>query len=188
MNLFSVSDRSWILKKYNQDDVIFFKDNYSLDEITSKLLSIRNIKKDEVKSFLNPSIKNFLPNPFILNDMEKSSKKVSKAINNNLKIGIFGDYDVDGASATALLGNYFSALGTDYITYIPDRKKEGYGPSINAFKYFIENKIKLIFTVDCGTLSFDAIEYAKKNNIDFEVIEPNNRKITLKSYADNFTK
>ena len=162
MNSFSVSDKSWILKKYNQDDVIFFKDNYSLDEITSKLLSIRNIKKDEVESFLNPSIKNFLPNPYILNDMEKSSKKVSEVIDNELRIGIFGDYDVDGASATALLGNYFSSLGSDYITYIPDRKKEGYGPSINSFKYFIENKVKLIFTVDCGTLSFDAIEYAKK--------------------------
>ena len=89
MNSFSVSDKSWILKKYNQDDVIFFKDNYSLDEITSKLLSIRNIKRDEVESFLNPSIKNFLPNPSILNDMEKSSKKVSEVINNDLRIGIF---------------------------------------------------------------------------------------------------
>ena len=125
MNSLSVSSRNWILKKYNQEDVIFFKDNYFLDEITSKLLSIRNIKKDEVKSFLNPSIKNFLPNPYILNDMKKSSKKVSEAIFKNLKIGIFGDYDVDGASATALLGNYFSSLRLNYITYIPDRKKEG---------------------------------------------------------------
>ena len=103
MNLLSVSSKSWILKKYNQDDVMFFKDNFSLDEITSKLLSIRNIKKDEVNSFLNPSIKNFLPNPYILNDMKKSSKRVSEVIFNDLKIGIFGDYDVDGASATALL-------------------------------------------------------------------------------------
>ena len=85
MNSLSVSSRNWILKKYNQDDVIFFKENYFIDEITSKLLSIRNIKKDEVESFLNPSIKNFLPNPYILNDMEKSSKKVSEVIINNSK-------------------------------------------------------------------------------------------------------
>ena len=171
MNTLSVSSKNWILKKYNQEDVIFFKDNFSLDEITSKLLSIRNINKDEVKGFLNPSIKNFLPNPYILNDMEKSCKKVSDIINKDSKIGIFGDYDVDGASATALLGNYFSALGSNYITYIPDRKKEGYGPSIEAFKYFIDNKINLIFTVDCGTLSFEAIEYAKNNNIDVIVLD-----------------
>ena len=61
MNSLSVSRKNWILKKYNQEDIIFFKENFSLDEITSKLLSIRNIKKNEVKGFLNPSIKNFLP-------------------------------------------------------------------------------------------------------------------------------
>ena len=179
MNSLSISNKSWILKKYNPDDVMFFKENYSLDEITSKLLSIRNIKKDEVESFLNPSIKNFLPNPYIISDMEKSSKKVSEVIFKNLKIGIFGDYDVDGASATALLGNYFTALGLNYMTYIPDRKKEGYGPSIEAFRYFIDNKIKLIFTVDCGTLSFEAIEYAKKNKIDVVVLDHHQSEINL---------
>ena len=106
MNSLSVSSRNWILKKYNQDDVIFFKENYFIDEITSKLLSIRNIKKDEVESFLNPSIKNFLPNPYILNDMEKSSNRTIEAIKKR-ENRIFGDYDVDGASSTALLGNFF---------------------------------------------------------------------------------
>ena len=179
MNSLSVSSKNWILRKYNQEDVIFFKDNFFLDEITSKLLSIRNIKKDEVKGFLNPSIKNFLPNPYILNDMEKSCKKVSDIINKDSKIGIFGDYDVDGASATALLGNYFSALGSNYITYIPDRKKEGYGPTIDAFRYFIDNKINLIFTVDCGTLSFEAIEFAKNNDIDVIVLDHHQSEINL---------
>ena len=179
MNSLSVSSKNWILRKYNQEDVIFFKDNFFLDEIISKLLSIRNIKKDEVKGFLNPSIKNFLPNPYILNDMEKSCKKVSDIINKDSKIGIFGDYDVDGASATALLGNYFSALGLNYITYIPDRKKEGYGPTIDAFRYFIDNKINLIFTVDCGTLSFEAIEFAKNNDIDVIVLDHHQSEINL---------
>ena len=81
------------------------KENFSLDEITAKLISIRNIKKDEVNAFLNPSIKNFLPNPNILIDMEKSTKRIVEAISKKEKIGIFGDYDVDGASSTALLGN-----------------------------------------------------------------------------------
>ena len=107
MSLVSVSRKNWILKKYNNDDVLFFKENFFLDEITSKLLSIRKIKKDEVKSFLNPSIKNFLPNPNLLNDMQKSSLRTVNAIKKKEKIGIFGDYDVDGASATALLGNFF---------------------------------------------------------------------------------
>ena len=123
MSFLSVSGKNWILKRFNKDDVIFFKDNFSLDEITSKLLAIRKIKKDEIKSFLQPSIKNFLPNPDILNDMKKSSIRTIKAIDNKEKIAIFGDYDVDGASSTALLGNFFSALNIKFEVYIPDRKK-----------------------------------------------------------------
>ena len=77
------------------------------------------------------------------------------------------------------MGNYFSSLKYRIQIYIPDRKKEGYGPSIDAFKYFIDNKIKLIFTVDCGTLSFEAIEYAKKNNIDVIVLDHHQSEINL---------
>ena len=75
MNSFSLSGKNWVLKKFNEEDIIFLKENFSLDEITSKLLSIRQIKKDEINSFLNPSIKNILPNPDNLIDMEKSSKR-----------------------------------------------------------------------------------------------------------------
>ena len=103
----SVSNKNWIFKQYNEQDIIFYKENYSLDELTSKLLSIRNIKKEDVQAFLNPSIRNFLPNPEILKDMQKSAKRTIHAISQKHKIGIFGDYDVDGASATALLANFF---------------------------------------------------------------------------------
>ena len=123
MNSLSVSGKNWVLRNYNQEDIIFIKENYSLDEITSKLLSIRKIKKEDIDIFLNPSIKNFLPNPNILSDMKKTTLRTSKIIFNNEKIGIFGDYDVDGASSTALLGNYFSEISLDFEIYIPDRKK-----------------------------------------------------------------
>ena len=162
MNSLSVSGKNWVLRNYNQEDIIFIKENYSLDEITSKLLSIRKIKKEDIDIFLNPSIKNFLPNPNILSDMKKTTLRASKIIFNNEKIGIFGDYDVDGASSTALLGNYFSEISLDFEIYIPDRKKEGYGPSVQGFKSLIEKNVKVIFTVDCGTLSFEAINFAKK--------------------------
>ena len=146
MNSVSVSGKSWILKKYNQEDLNFIKETFSLDEMTSKLLSIRNIKKEEINSFLNPSIKNFLPNPSDLIDMEKSTLRTVQAIYKNEKIGIFGDYDVDGATSTALLGNYFTELNLNYEIYIPDRKKEGYGPSIKSFDELIKKKVKIIFT------------------------------------------
>ena len=179
MNSLSVSGKNWVLKKYSEEKSVFLKENFSLDEITSKLLSIRQIGNDEVSSFLNPSIKNFLPNPYNLVDMEKSTLRTFDAINLKEKFGIFGDYDVDGATSTALLGNYFSELNLDYETYIPDRKKEGYGPSIKSFKELIDKRVKIIFTVDCGTLSFDAINYAKENNVDVIVLDHHQSEIKL---------
>jgi len=179
MNSLSISGKSWILKQFNQEDLNFIKDNYSLDEITSKLLSIRKIKKEEINSFLNPLIKNFLPNPNILLDMEKATTRTFKGILNGDKIGIFGDYDVDGATSTALIGNYLSELNLEYEIYIPDRKKEGYGPSIKSFKKLIDKGVKLIFTVDCGTLSFEAINFAKENNIDVIVLDHHQSEIKL---------
>ena len=175
----SVSNKSWIFKEYNDQDVLFYKENYSLDEITSKLLSIRKIKKEDVQAFLSPSIKNFLPNPEIISDMEKSAKRTVQAIKNKHKVGIFGDYDVDGASSTALLGNYFNELNLNYEIYIPDGKREGYGPSIKSFKELIKKKVKIIFTVDCGTLSYDAINFAKDKEIDVIVLDHHQSEIKL---------
>ena len=179
MNTLSISGKNWILKKYNQEEISFLKDNFFLDEITSKLLSIRKIKKEDIKSFLNPSIKNFLPNPNTLMDMEKATLRTSNSINKKEKVGIFGDYDVDGATSTALLGKYFTELKIPYEIYIPDRKKEGYGPSIKSFKELINKGVKIIFTVDCGTLSFDAIEFAKENNTDVIVLDHHQSEIKL---------
>ncbi len=184
MNSVSVTGKNWILKEYDQEKIVYLKDNFFLDEIIAKLLVLRNIKNEDIKSFLNPSIKNFLPDPSNLLDMEKSSLRTLKAINNKEKIGIFGDYDVDGASSTALLGKYFEHLNLEYEIYIPDRKTEGYGPSIKGFKKFISNKVKIIFTVDCGTLSFEAIDFAKKNDVDVIVLDHHQSEINLpKAYS-----
>ena len=103
--------------------------------------------------------------------MEKATLRTVKTIIDKEKIGIFGDYDVDGASSTALLGRFFSKLNLDFEIYIPDRKTEGFGPSINSFEKLINKGVKIIFTVDCGTLSFDAIEYAKSKKIDVIVLD-----------------
>ena len=179
MNSLSVGGKSWILKKYNKNELIYFKENFFLDEITSKLLSIRKIKKEDVNSFLNPSIKNFLPNPNCLIDMDKTTLRTLSSVKNKDKIGIFGDYDVDGATSTALLGKYFSELQIPYEIYIPDRKKEGYGPSIKSFEELIKKGVKIIFTVDCGTLSFEAIDFAVENKIDVIVLDHHQSEINL---------
>ncbi len=179
MNEFSLSGKNWIYKKFDPSYIEYLKENFLLDEITAKLLSIRNIKKESIKSFLDPSIKNLIPNPNTLKDMEKTTFRILKAINDNGRIGIFGDYDVDGASSTALIGNYFRNIKQDFEIYIPDRKSEGYGPSIKGFQKLIDKKVDLIITVDCGTMSYDAIEYANKNNVDVIVLDHHQSEIKL---------
>ena len=175
----SISGKNWIFKKFDSSYVNFLKENFYLDEITAKLLSIRNIDKKNIESFLKPSIKNLIPNPNCLRDMEKASLRILKALNKKEKIGIFGDYDVDGASSTALLGNYFKMLNRDYEIYIPDRQTEGYGPTIKSFQKLIDKKVDLIITVDCGTMSFEAIDFANNNNIDVIVLDHHQSEIKL---------
>ncbi|MAW17521.1 MAG: single-stranded-DNA-specific exonuclease RecJ [Pelagibacteraceae bacterium] len=181
MNSISVTDKNWIIRDCNQEKVTYLKDNFALDEITAKLISLRNIKNEDINSFLDPSIKNFLPNPNELLDMNKASIRTFSLIKDNQKIGIFGDYDVDGAASTALLGRYLEELKLDYEIYIPDRKTEGYGPSIKGFEELIKKEVKIIFTVDCGTLSFHEIDYAKKHNVDVIVLDHHQSDIKLPS-------
>ena len=184
MSNLSISGKKWIYKKFDATYVNFLKENFFLDEITAKLLSIRNIDKTYVETFLKPSIKNLIPNPNILRDMEKTTKRILAAIKKKEKIGIFGDYDVDGASSTALIGNYLQLIKQDFEVYIPDRKTEGYGPSIESFQKLIQKEVNLIITVDCGTMSFDAIEFANQNNIDVIVLDHHQSEITLpKAYS-----
>ena len=171
MNYSSVSGKNWISKGYNSEKANFLKDNFNISEILSKLIAIRNIKIEDVSFFLKPKIKNFLPNPFCLRDMDKAVHRSVEALNKREKIGIFGDYDVDGATSTAILGNYFTHLKHNIEIYIPDRKTEGYGPSTKAFDKLITKGSKLIFTVDCGTLSFDTIEFSQNKSIDVIVLD-----------------
>jgi len=171
MNTVSVSGKNWISKEFNSEDINFFKTNYFLDEIVAKLLSIRKIKKEDVQFFLKPLIKNTLPNPYILKDMDLAIERMEGAIFNKEKIGIFGDYDVDGATSTSVLGQYFELLNIPFEIYIPDRKTEGFGPNETAFSKLIDLGVNLIFTVDCGTLSYSPIEFAKKKNTDVIILD-----------------
>ena len=143
-----------------------FSDDFLISEIVAKLLSIRKENIEDINLFLNPKIKNFLPNPFHLKDMKNAVERTYYALCNEQTLGIFGDYDVDGATSTALLSIYFKSLNSkNKKTYIPDRKNEGYGPSIPAFEKLISLGCKIIFAVDCGTLSYDPIILCSKKKI-----------------------
>ena len=171
MNYSSVSGKNWIFKKYNYEEVKKISEQHFVNETVAKLLSIRKQNIDDISLFLDPKIKNLLPNPSHLKDMKNAIERTYKALCNHEKLGIFGDYDVDGATSTAILAKYFRLLNQKINTYIPDRKKEGYGPSIPAFEKLINMGSKIIFAVDCGTLSYEPINFAQKKNIDVIVLD-----------------
>ncbi len=171
MSNHSVQGKEWVLKEYDKNLVELISKNYNLDFFISKLLAIKNINTNDIDNFLNPRIKNFLPNPYIFKDMEKGLTLLSKHIKKNNKICIFGDYDVDGAASSSMLSRYLKFLSIDHLVFIPDRQKDGYGPSITTFENIINQNVSLIIALDCGTTSFEAIDFAKSKNIDVIVID-----------------
>ena len=179
MKISSVTGKNWIYKKFNSSDVSIFTEKYSLTEIAAKLLSIRKDSIDNLEVFLDPKIKNLLPNPMKLKDMNVAVERTYKSIIKSDTIGIFGDYDVDGASSTALLARYFLSLKRKIKIYIPDRRKEGYGPTSKAFKNLINSGTKIIFTVDCGTLSHEPIKLAQNLNVDILVLDHHQSDVSL---------
>lgn len=171
MSNHSVQGKEWVLKDFNKNLAEYISKEYDLDFLTSRLLANRNITQKNIENFLNPKIKNFLPNPYNFKDMGKGLETISRHIKNKNKICIFGDYDVDGATSSGIMSKYLDQLNMDHFVFIPDRQKDGYGPSVKTFTNIINKKVNLIVALDCGTTSFEAIEYARSKNIDVIVID-----------------
>jgi single-stranded-DNA-specific exonuclease len=144
---------------------------HGLDELLSRVLAGRNVDVDQVVSYLDPTIKQLMPDPRTLTDMEAASARIADAVVHSESIAIFGDYDVDGATASALLCRYLRQCGLDPIVHIPDRIFEGYGPNIEAIRSFAERGVKLLITVDCGVTSLEPLSEAKKLGLDAVVID-----------------
>lgn len=140
---------------------------YNLPLIISRIISSRGISSEEVINFIEPKLQNLLPDPYVLKDMEKAAQKIAEAVSSGRKIGIIGDYDVDGATSSSVLRLFLESVGVTPAVHIPERE-EGYGPSTLAFDEFAAQGIDLVITVDCGTTAFNIFDYAKEKG--FEVI------------------
>ncbi len=125
---------------------------------------------DKAERFFNIKYAN-LYDPFLMNDMDKAVARFADAVNNFEKIMIFGDYDVDGTTGTALLYNVLTHFYRNVIYYIPDRYTEGYGVSFKGIDFAAQQGVKLIISVDCGIKANDKVEYAKKKGIDFIILD-----------------
>jgi single-stranded-DNA-specific exonuclease len=144
---------------------------HNLPEIIGRLLAARNVALEDVPNVLNPTIRALCPDPATLTDMEKAAERIAGAILAGESVAIFGDYDVDGASASALLRRFLAWHGLDARIYIPDRITEGYGPNAAAIAALIEDGARLIVTADCGSTSFEALEAAARRGVDVVVAD-----------------
>lgn len=125
---------------------------------------------DEADRFFSPAIAD-LHDPFLMNDMEKAVNRLNKAMGAKEKIMVYGDYDVDGTTAVALVYKYLQNYYSNIEYYIPTRYEEGYGISMKSIDYAVENDIKLIIVLDCGIKAIDEITYAKEKGVDFIICD-----------------
>lgn len=143
----------------------------ALPELLARLLAQKQLAPEETSQFLTPKIRELLPNPSHLLDMDKAVERSIKAITNKEKIYVFGDYDVDGATSSSLLKRFFLMLGVEISIYIPDRIKEGYGPTPDAMRTIRSNGADIVITVDCGATSYDAIDAANDVGLDVIILD-----------------
>lgn len=142
-----------------------------VDAIIATLLLQRGIETfEEAKQFFRPSLSH-LHNPFLMKDMDKAVARIEKAIANNEHILVYGDYDVDGTTAVALMTSYLKTKHHLVHTYIPDRYDEGYGISEEGIHFAINHDVTLIIALDCGIKAHDKVAYAQKKGIDFIICD-----------------
>lgn len=140
-------------------------------EVLGRVLAARGVGVDEAEAFLDPKLRDLLPDPSHLLDMDKAVERIVTAINDGEKIGVFADYDVDGACSAALLVRFFQALGRDLLVYVPDRIAEGYGPNTPALMKLKDQGASLVITVDCGTTAFTPLQEVAEAGLDVVVID-----------------
>ena len=130
------------------------------DDLLRHILSCRGISDAETEKFLNPSVKEYMPDPFVLHDMQIAAGIISDAILKNEKIAVYGDYDVDGITSTAIFVKYLRTIGADVIWHLPTREGEGYGLNAEAVQALADAGAKLLVTVDCGISGGPEVELA----------------------------
>jgi len=165
----SFTGRRWLLKPV--DTTLETELLREISPVLARLLALRGVRLSEAADYLTPRLKKLLPDPSLLKDMDCAVARVTAALEKGERIAVFGDYDVDGSTSAALLSDFLSALGTPPRIYIPDRMKEGYGPSPFAMQALAAEGASLIVTVDCGSAAVAAIEEARHLNMDVVVLD-----------------
>ena len=163
--------RERITSPVQEREALAIAQQQRLPELLARVLVGRGVSADTAEHYLTPSLREHLPDPAHLRDMDNAIACLTKAITAGETIGIFGDYDVDGATSSAVLAHYIHSLGLRTVIHIPDRQKEGYGPSIEAFRSLKARGAAVIVTVDCGTMAHDVLAQAADEAMQVVVID-----------------
>ena len=167
----SLTGRRWRGRLNEERLALAISQRFSLHDCLGRVLAARGVGLDEVEGFLEPRLRDLLPDPAHLLDMEAAVSRMVAAINGGESIGVFADYDVDGASSAALLARFLSALGRDAVVYVPDRIQEGYGPNVPALMKMKNAGVSLVFTVDCGTTALATLDEVSRAGLDVIVLD-----------------
>ena len=167
----SVTGKRWHPRTTDDRQALAIAEANGLPEIVARVLAGRGIGIDRVDNFLNPTLRATLPNPSSLRDMDRACERIVRAINDGERIGVFADYDVDGATSAALLARFFAAIGHELAVYVPDRMSEGYGPNIGGMRALQADGASVVITVDCGTTAHEPLAEAAALGLDVVVLD-----------------
>jgi single-stranded-DNA-specific exonuclease len=175
----SLTGRRWAARLADERTALAMAQRHGLPDAICRLLAARDVELDDVPDFLEPTLRKFLPDPSHLKDMDAAVARLVRAVQGAEKIVVFGDYDVDGATSSALLLRFFRSIGGNIGVYIPDRRKEGYGPNAPALLKLREQGASVVVTVDCGITAFEPLAEARRVGLDMIVIDHHMAEIAL---------
>lgn len=167
----SVSGLIWRSRGGDERAALALAQRLGLPEIVGRALAARGVALDAAEDFLNPSLRRDLPDPSRLADMDRGVARLADAVMADQIIGVFGDYDVDGATSAALIVRFLRAVGAESRVYVPDRLTEGYGPSIAGLRALVQAGATVVVTVDCGVTALEPLAEARAGGLDVIVID-----------------
>lgn len=167
----SLTGRRWRSRVTDDRLAQALSQRLGLPELVGRVLAARGVSLDDAELYMAPTLKALLPDPSRFLDMDRAAARLVRAVTAGERIAIFGDYDVDGATSSALLIRFFRHIGIEPRLYIPDRMVEGYGPNIPAMQRLADEGVRLVITVDCGTLAFQPLAAAREAGLDVLVAD-----------------
>ncbi len=169
----SVTDRAWVdrIDDSSRAVALAMVQQHGLPDVVARILAGRDVPIDALPGFLDPRLRDLMPDPFVMTAMEPAALKIVGAIERDEIIAVFGDYDVDGATSVALLAGFLDSAGARRLIHIPDRLTEGYGPNVEAVATLVAAGAQLLVTVDCGTTGHEPIREAARLGVPTVVLD-----------------